>query len=145
MSIRAVVLGGAGYVGGEFLRLIDAHPKLELAAAASRTYADAPVAAVFPHLAHAYAGMSFVPPDEWSRDIPDGSDVALFSAAPHGASAGAIAAALKTAAAAGFNVHVVDASADFRFSDPGAFADVYGIEHPRPTFWTVLPAVSRSR
>ena len=132
MSIHAVVLGGAGYVGGEFLRLIDAHPEFELAAAVSRTFAAKPVASVFPHLAHAYEGLSFVPPGEWSRDIPSGSKVALFSAAPHGASAGAIAAALETAVAAKLDVHVVDASADFRFADPAAFADVYGIDHPAP-------------
>jgi N-acetyl-gamma-glutamyl-phosphate reductase len=132
MSIHAVVLGGAGYVGGELLRLIDAHPVFRLAAAASSTFAGKPVADVFPHLGHSCAGMSFVPPGEWPGEIPAGSDVALFSAAPHGASAGAIADALRAAKNADLNVHVVDASADFRFDNAAAFSSVYGIEHPAP-------------
>ena len=37
MSIQAVVLGGAGYVGGELLRLLHAHPVFQLAAAVSTT------------------------------------------------------------------------------------------------------------
>ena len=132
MSIQTVVLGGAGYVGGELLRLIDAHPVFDVAAAVSTTYAGKPVADVFPHLGHAFAGMAFASPDEWSKNIPAGSDVALFSAAPHGASAGAIAAALQVAASADLNLHVVDASADFRFDSAAAFSSVYGIEHPAP-------------
>ena len=78
MSIHAVVLGGAGYVGGELLRLLHAHPVFELAAAVSTTYANKPVADVFPHLAHAYEGIEFVSPDDWSNGIPAGSDVALY-------------------------------------------------------------------
>ena len=31
-AIQAVVLGGTGYVGGELLRLIAAHPNFEMAA-----------------------------------------------------------------------------------------------------------------
>ena len=132
MSIQAVVLGGAGYVGGELLRLLHAHPVFQLAAAVSTTYANKPVADVFPHLSHAYRDTDFVSPDDWSNGIPTGSDVALFSAAPHGASASAIASALQTAASKELNVHVVDSSADFRYEDAAQFARVYGIEHPVP-------------
>jgi len=132
MSIHAVVLGGAGYVGGELLRLLHAHPVFELAAAVSSTYSNRPVADVFPHLGHAYGDADFVAPADWSDGIPTGSDVALFSAAPHGASASAIAAALQTAERRDFNVHVVDSSADFRYEDAAEFAAVYGIEHPAP-------------
>lgn len=132
MSIQTVVLGGAGYVGGELLRLVDAHPVFDVAAAVSATYAGKPVADVFPHLGHAFAGTAFASPDEWSSQIPAGSDVALFSAAPHGASAGAIADALRVAGNADLNMHVVDASADFRFDNAAAFSSVYGIEHPAP-------------
>ncbi|MEN8196809.1 MAG: N-acetyl-gamma-glutamyl-phosphate reductase [Pseudomonadota bacterium] len=132
MSISTVVLGGAGYVGGELLRLIHAHPRFELAAAVSGSYANAPVGSVFPHLACAAGSVNFTPPDDWSSSIAHGSDVALFSAAPHGASAAAVAAALDVAEEKSFNVHVVDSSADFRYANASEFADVYGIDHPAP-------------
>ena len=38
-KIPTVVLGGTGYVAGELLRLIAAHPQLELAAAVSESRA----------------------------------------------------------------------------------------------------------
>jgi N-acetyl-gamma-glutamyl-phosphate reductase len=132
MSIRAIVLGGAGYVGGELLRLLNAHPEFRLFAAASTTYADQPIAAVFPHLAQAYEDGAFTTPDKVLDGIPAGSDVALFSAAPHGASAGAVASALRSAESRNLNVRVVDSSADFRYEDAAAFGKVYGIEHPAP-------------
>jgi len=36
-KIQAIILGGTGYVGGELLRLISAHPYFELAAAVSES------------------------------------------------------------------------------------------------------------
>ena len=125
-------MGGAGYVGGELLRLIRTHPDFDLAAAASGTYAGKAIGHVFPHLLQAYAGAAFCAPGAWAESIAEGSDVAFFSAAPHGASAGTVAAALALAEERGFNVHVVDCSADFRYADPAAFARVYAMEHPAP-------------
>jgi N-acetyl-gamma-glutamylphosphate reductase len=46
-------------------------------------------------------------------DSRGGGNLALFSAAPHGASAPGIAAALEGAGDRGLDVHVVDSSADF--------------------------------
>jgi N-acetyl-gamma-glutamyl-phosphate reductase len=132
MSIRAVVLGGAGYVGGELLRLIGGHPDIELAAAISGSRAGVPIGDVFPHLASACPGASFCAPENWAAGLNPGDDLALFSAAPHGAAADAIAGMLDEAASLRLAVHCVDASADFRFDDPQRFAAVYGIEHPRP-------------
>ncbi len=132
MSINAVILGGAGYVGGELLRLIQSHPEFELAAAISRSHANEPIGKVFPHLAQVCRDIDFVAPDDWAVSIAEGSDVALFSAAPHGASAAFVSAALAVAAGKNFNVHVVDSSADFRYDDPLDFAAVYGMDHAAP-------------
>ena len=85
--IQAVVLGAGGYVGGELLRLIAGHKTFELAAAVSDSRANQAIADTFAHLSQALAGVSFVGSDDWLNSIDDGSDVALFSAAPHGASA----------------------------------------------------------
>ncbi|MCP5093554.1 MAG: N-acetyl-gamma-glutamyl-phosphate reductase, partial [Gammaproteobacteria bacterium] len=61
-----------------------------------------------------------------------GSDLALFSAAPHGASAAVIANALDIARKKGMDVHVVDSSADFRYASQKDYEAVYGTEHGAP-------------
>jgi len=132
MNIRAVVLGASGYVGGELLRIICQHPRLELAAAVSDSFAGRPVTDTFPNLAACCEGVRFVASDDWFRTLPDRSDIALFSAAPHGASATSIAAALQTGADKQCKLHVVDASADFRFRRADEFSAIYRMQHPEP-------------
>ena len=58
--IPTLVLGGTGYVAGELLRLIAAHPRLELAAAVSDSKPGERLAAAFPHLAPVYPDTAFV-------------------------------------------------------------------------------------
>ncbi|MFQ5983292.1 MAG: N-acetyl-gamma-glutamyl-phosphate reductase [Woeseiaceae bacterium] len=143
MSIAAVVLGATGYVGGEILRLIGTHPHFRLAAAVSESRGGDAVADVFPNLAGLYPGMAFARPDTWLEELDRGSDLALFSAAPHGASAPGIAAALAGATDRGIDVHVVDSSADFRYASASAYEAVYGIPHPAPAlipeFFSAVP------
>jgi N-acetyl-gamma-glutamyl-phosphate reductase common form len=131
-TIPAAVLGATGYVGGELLRLLSAHPVFEVAAAVSDSRAGDPIAAVFPHLAFAFGEQRFLAHEDYFDVLAAGSRLALFSAAPHGASARVVAAALDTAESKGVDVHVVDASADFRYRDAAAFAAVYGEPHGAP-------------
>jgi len=131
-SIQAVVLGASGYVGGEILRLIAAHPGFEIVAAVSDSRAGTAVAGTFGHLSQALSGVNFVARDRWQDEIENGSNVALFSAAPHGASAEIIAAALATAEEKQWTIHVVDSSADFRYAEQSAWEAVYGAAHGAP-------------
>ena len=131
-NIQAVVLGATGYVGGELLRLIAAHPELQFAAAVSESRNGQKIAATFANLGAAYGEQCFVGHDAWIDAIAAGSKLALFSAAPHGASAALIAHALDTAAAKNIDVHVVDSSADFRYSDVAEYEQVYGTKHGAP-------------
>ncbi len=131
-AIKAVVLGAGGYVGGELLRLIDGHPEFELAAAVSESQAGQPIGKTFSHLSQIFDGVSFVSRDRWLHNIPAGSDVALFSAAPHGASAESIATALDAAKGKQLNVHVVDSSADFRYARQADWEFVYNAKHGAP-------------
>jgi N-acetyl-gamma-glutamyl-phosphate reductase common form len=131
-QIQAVVLGAGGYVGGELLRLLACHPKFELAAAVSDSRAHLEIADTFPHLSQTLADKSFVASDEWLNVIGKGSNVALFSAAPHGASAEIIKAALSSADEKSLNIHVVDSSADFRYTEQSAWEAVYGNKHGAP-------------
>ena len=132
MSIKTVVLGASGYVGGELLRLIARHPDFELAAAVSDGSAGKPVADSFGHLSQACAGVEFVARADWHQSLGDGDKVALFCAAPHGEAAKTIAGVLETAARKSLDIHIVDASADFRFSDQAQWESIYGQDHGAP-------------
>ncbi len=131
-QIKTVVLGGTGYVAGELLRLISGHPDLELAAAVSASRAGSPIGGTFPHLASAYGDTAYVGHDSWLTLLDAGDRLALFSAAPHGASAALIANALEKAATRDLDVHVVDSSADFRYANQLDYEVVYGSEHGAP-------------
>ncbi|HYL03165.1 MAG TPA: N-acetyl-gamma-glutamyl-phosphate reductase [Steroidobacteraceae bacterium] len=134
MSARtpAVVLGGSGYVAGELLRLIAAHPQLELLAAVSDSQPGEPLAGAFPHLAPSYPGTRFCTLAEAQRLVREARTAAVFSAAPHGVSARLIDALLSDAEAAGAAPRVVDLSADFRYSTLDAYAAVYPHPHGAP-------------
>ena len=130
--IPAVVLGATGYVGGELLRLLGDHPGFEVAAAVSASSSGQPIATTYPNLGALYAGRSFVGREGWLERIDAGDRLALFSAAPHGASAALIAAALEHAARRRLEVHVVDSSADFRYPSRAEYEAVYGGPHGAP-------------
>ena len=130
--IPAAVLGGTGYVAGELLRLLAAHPRFALAAVMSESQPGEPVAAAFPHLSCIYPGLHFAPEAELQRLMCEASESALFSAAPHGVSAGLIDRLLSAAERAGTAPRVVDISADFRYPSGEAYATVYGHPHPAP-------------
>ncbi len=130
-SLPTAILGATGYVSGEILRLVAGHPTLDLVAAVSDSSAGKPIAATFPHLAPVYRSR-FVSHENWIDAVDAGSDLALFSAAPHGASAAIIRDALERAAARNINTHVVDVSADFRYASVNDYEAVYGVQHGAP-------------
>jgi N-acetyl-gamma-glutamyl-phosphate reductase common form len=126
------ILGGTGYVAGEFLRLVAGHPRLELVAVSSESRAGLPVAATFPNLAQAMPYTRFCDEAGLEAQVREGRVRILFCAAPHGAAAARIDALLHLAAHTGAPLSVVDASADFRFREPAAYELVYGRAHPCP-------------
>jgi N-acetyl-gamma-glutamyl-phosphate reductase len=130
--IPAIVLGGSGYVAGEFLRLLAGHPGLELAGAVSSSQAGEAIAKTFPHLAPTFPAERFVSLDAVVDRLGTAPKWLVLSAAPHGAAAQLIDTLLRAGEAAGVEIVVVDASADFRFDDAAAYAAVYGHEHATP-------------
>ena len=131
-AIPTVVLGASGYVGGEHLRLIAGHPHYALAAAVSDSRAGSAVGDTFGHLSQTFDGVSFVAHENWLDEIDSGSKLALFSAAPHGASASVIANALDAVTSKNISVHVVDSSADFRYAQRSDYESVYKTPHGAP-------------
>ena len=130
--INAVVLGATGYVGGELLRLLAGHPEMKLVAAVSTSCAGQSIATTFPHLADTYGDAVFCSHEDWPDKLGHRDRVALFSAAPHGASAKTIANAISAAAEIDAEIHVVDSSADFRYRNQADFENIYSVEHGAP-------------
>ncbi len=130
--IPAIVLGGTGYVAGELLRLLAAHPYLDLAAVASDSQPDEPVAQFFRHLQPVLPHLRFAGHDEVLEYVAANPTTAVFSAAPHGVSAGLIDRLLATAEQAGTEPRVVDISADFRYRTAAAYEAVYKHAHGAP-------------
>jgi N-acetyl-gamma-glutamyl-phosphate reductase common form len=130
--IPVIVLGGTGYVAGELLRLIAGHPSLQLAGILSDSQPGEPVAKAFGHLAPAYPDAKFASIDAIEQLVATLPRTAIFSAAPHGASAALIDRLLSRAEAAGTQPSVVDISADYRYATDAAYAAVYKHAHGAP-------------
>ncbi|WP_103020536.1 N-acetyl-gamma-glutamyl-phosphate reductase [Salinibacter altiplanensis] len=117
------LLHGAGYVGGELIRLLAAHPHTALQTVTSRTFADQPIGAAHPSL-QGQVNHTFAAPS----DVNLGALDALLVAAEHGQSMRVIPELM----AGGFDGSIVDLSADFRFSDPAVYPEWFDTEHPAP-------------
>ena len=120
--IRVAILGGSGYTGGELLRILAAHPYVEVVYVTSREYAGAPIYFAHPNLRGYYQGLRF---EKLVLDKALEADT-VFSALPHGVGLETTAKLLES------GVQVVDLSADYRLKDPGAYREWYGFEHPYP-------------
>jgi N-acetyl-gamma-glutamyl-phosphate reductase common form len=131
--VPAVVLGGTGYVAGELLRLIAAHPYLDVAAVASDSQPDEPVAQFFRHLQPVLPHLRFAGHDEILGYVAANPVTAVFSAAPHGVSAALVDRLLSAAEQAGTRPRVVDTSADFRYPTADAYEAVYRHPHGAPS------------
>lgn len=121
-TIRVAVLGASGYSGGELLRLLAAHPSVEVVAAGASEHAGSVVADVHPHL-EGVADMTF---EELGPDVAERCDVA-FLALPHGASS-RIGPALLEA-----GTRVIDLAGDFRLSAE-EYPSWYGFDHEAPAW-----------
>jgi N-acetyl-gamma-glutamyl-phosphate reductase len=132
VSIPAIVLGGTGYVAGELLRLIAAHPNLKLVGVMSDSQPGEAVGKAFPHLAAVLGGETFKSQAEIEELLRRLPAPAVLAAAPHGVSAALLDSLLNVAEAAGNKPRVVDISADYRYSSAAAYEAVYKHPHGAP-------------
>jgi N-acetyl-gamma-glutamyl-phosphate reductase len=118
----AAVLGAGGYAGGELLRLLLGHPRVEVVLAASRTHAGKPLHAAHPNLDAALRFEDARPAQAAERAA------VVFLAVSHGE---AVAAA-KELLAARPDVLLVDLSGDFRLASGAEYEAAYEKKHDAP-------------
>ncbi len=134
--IRASVVGGSGYGGGEVLRLLLDHPRVSIAQVTSRRQMGVYLHSVHPNL-RGRTALQFVAPDALEP-----CDV-LFLCQPHGE------ACKQIERYAALAHRVIDLSADFRLRDRADYQRWYGEAHPAPQwldrFVYGLPELHRER
>ena len=114
---KVAVAGASGYAGGEVLRLLLGHPEVEIGAITAGSNAGEPLGGLQPHLVPLADRIL----EETTVEVLSGHDV-VFLGLPHGQSA-VLAKALPDTTV------VIDCGADFRLTDPDAWATFYGGDH----------------
>jgi LysW-gamma-L-alpha-aminoadipyl-6-phosphate/LysW-L-glutamyl-5-phosphate reductase len=117
--IKASIIGGSGYVGGELLRLLIDHPQVQIGQVTSLSHLGEYVYQQHPNL-RKHSTLKFSTPDG-----VDSCDV-LFLASPHGVSQQHIDTYAQMAE------RIVDLSADFRVRDAQLYKQYYGHDHQAP-------------
>jgi len=123
MTVKVSIIGASGYTGGELLRLLANHDKVELLYATSREYAGKPLTLVHPNLRGFFSGMKFseVNIDKISSD----SDL-VFVNTPAAVSVNYVPKLLEV------GLRVIDLSPDFRLKKTEDYELWYEMKHPKP-------------
>jgi N-acetyl-gamma-glutamyl-phosphate/LysW-gamma-L-alpha-aminoadipyl-6-phosphate reductase len=121
-KLRVGIEGAAGFTGGELIRLLLGHPKVEIAQVKSSTYPGRPVFMAHPNL-RGRTALSFVQKLDYAKlDC-------LFIAGGHGDSMRDVPAILNLT---GKKLRVIDLSADFRLRDASLYPKWYTRTHKAP-------------
>lgn len=116
-TYTAAVAGASGYAGGEVLRILSAHPDVEIGAVTAASSAGSRLGEHQPHL----VGLADRLIEPTTAETLSGHDV-VFLGLPHGES-GRIAAEL------GDDALVIDCGADHRLDDAADWERFYGSDH----------------
>lgn len=119
--IKVGIVGGTGYTGVELLRILAAHPGVELRCITSRSEAGQPVSEMFPSL-RGYVDLPFSDPAKAELTACD----VVFFATPNGIAMQQAPALLDA------GVRVIDLAADFRIRDVATWEKWYGMKHACP-------------
>ncbi len=120
--MRVGIIGASGFVGGELLRLLLLHPKVEVTCATSRRYAGQYLFRVHANL-RGFTDLQFM--DQNVEEVVRKSDL-VFTAVPHGSAVNIMSRLAES------GVKIVDMSADFRLKNPDAYTTWYGYNHSNP-------------
>ncbi|MBP3979103.1 N-acetyl-gamma-glutamyl-phosphate reductase [Microbacterium sp. BLY] len=122
MTYSVAVSGASGYAGGEILRLLAAHPDVEIRTVTAHSNAGQPLVAHQPHL----RSLAHLTLQDTTPEILAGHDI-VFLALPHGQSG-------QYTDALGDTPLVIDAGADHRLTSSAAWDAFYGGTFHEP--WT---------
>lgn len=120
MTYSVAVSGASGYAGGEILRLLAAHPDIEIRTVTAHSNAGQPLIEQQPHL----RSLAHLTLQETTPETLAGHDI-VFLALPHGQSG------QYTEALAGAPL-VIDAGADHRLTSADAWEAFYGGDFHEP-------------
>lgn len=113
--IRVAIVGATGYAGAELVRILSAHPEVELTVLTSRQFAGVRFDQVYP----AFNGVIDLVCEAYSQDrICDRADV-VFMALPHQLPMSFVPEFIER------GKKVIDLSADFRFNDATIYETAY--------------------
>jgi N-acetyl-gamma-glutamyl-phosphate reductase len=130
-SVPFALIGAGGMLAGEFLRLAELHPALELLGFSTRAGGER-LDALQPHLSagRERAALDLGQLTGTLAEALERGPAVLVLALPHGETAATWRGLRGELGTRAERLTVVDLSADYRLADPGLYADVYGREHP---------------
>lgn len=120
--MKVGVVGASGYVGGELLRLLVSHPRVEISMVTSTRRSGEYVHRVHPSL-RGFIDLTFSSMDP--EKLAGNCDI-VFTCVPHGKSNQIIKELYHR------GLKLIDLSADFRLKNPKDYVKWYGWEHPVP-------------
>ena len=122
--IKAGIIGSTGYAGAELVRLLLAHPEVEIVWYGSRSYVDKKYSSVYQNFFKLVDAKCM---DDNMDELADSVDV-ILTATPRGLCASLVNDEILS------KVKIIDLSADFRLKDVDVYEKWYGIKHAAPQY-----------
>ena len=122
--MKVGIVGASGYVGGEVLRLLLSHPKVEGSMVTSRQHVGKFLHRAQPSL-RGFTDLKFSELDY--EKMSDTCDL-VFTAVPHGTATEIVKSLYDR------GMKIIDLSADYRLHNPEDYGKWYGWEHPHPDY-----------
>ncbi|NCO37777.1 MAG: N-acetyl-gamma-glutamyl-phosphate reductase [Armatimonadetes bacterium CG_4_10_14_3_um_filter_66_18] len=122
MSVKAKLVGAAGYGGIGLVELLTFHPEAEIVSLTDKVDFGKPLSAFYPHL----RGICDLEVQEAGKETESAKPDVVFFATPNGVGMHLAKSYLDR------GVKVIDYSGDFRFLEVGLFEEYYGLCHASP-------------
>lgn len=120
--INVSLIGSTGYAGIELVRLLIAHPEVNIAHLVSHSHAGEPISHVYPNL----KGICEKICTSLDIDAITADSDVVFTSLPHGASDDIVQVLHER------GIKVIDLSGDFRYTDISTYEKWYGRTHNSP-------------
>jgi N-acetyl-gamma-glutamyl-phosphate reductase len=139
VMINVGVIGATGYVGFEIVRLLEAHPEVNITSVVSQSFVGRKISDVYPNLKKVFD----MECDKLDIDkITADADI-LITALPHGVSKDVIPKLIEK------GKRVIDHSGDFRYKSAETYEKWYKIKHEMPELLKIavygLPEIHREK